>query len=60
MAVIIDGSVGTTVPILNLNAQLIQANYTVPANYNGFSAGPVTIDTGYAITVDTGAYWVIA
>jgi hypothetical protein len=59
MAVIIDGSVGSTVPIGNLNAQLIQATYTVPANYNLLTAGPITIDTGYAITVDTGAYWVI-
>lgn len=59
MAVIIDGSVGTTVPIGNLNAQLIQATYTVPANYNAVSAGPITIDTGYVITVDTGANWVI-
>ena len=60
MPVIIDGSVGTTSPIGNLNAQLIQATYTVPATYNAISAGPVTIDTGYTITVDTGAYWVIA
>jgi hypothetical protein len=60
MAVVIDGSVGVTVPIGNLNAQTIQATYTVPANYNALSAGPVTIDTGYAITVDTGAFWVIA
>lgn len=59
MAVIIDGSVGTTVPIGNLNAQLIQATYTVPASYNAVSAGPITIDTGYAITVDTNANWVI-
>jgi hypothetical protein len=59
MAVIIDGSVGATVPIGNLNAQTIQATYTVPANYNLLTAGPITIDTGYAITVATGAYWVI-
>jgi hypothetical protein len=60
MPVIIDGSVGSTVPIGNLNAQLIQYTYTVPANYNLLTAGPITIDTGYAITVDTGAYWVIS
>jgi hypothetical protein len=59
MPVIIDGSVGSTVPIGNLNAQLIQTNYTIPASFNALTAGPITIDTGYTITVATGAYWVI-
>lgn len=41
------------------NAQTISENITILANTNGLSAGPITIDTGYTVTVATGAYWVV-
>ena len=37
----------------------IAANYTLPTNYNGMSAGPVTIASGVTVTVPSGASWVI-
>lgn len=36
----------------------IQENFTVPANYNAMSVGPIlTIDSGVVITVETNANW---
>jgi hypothetical protein len=59
MAVTIDGSVGVTVPIVYQNAQTISTNYTIPASTNAVSGGPITIGTGYVLTVTTGSRWVI-
>jgi hypothetical protein len=59
MSVVIDGNVGSTSPIGNLNNQTISTNYTVPASTNLVSAGPVTVGTGYVITVSTGSRWVV-
>lgn len=42
-----------------LNNQTITADYTMGATVNGQSAGPITIDTGVTVTIDTGANWVI-
>lgn len=41
------------------NKNSITANYTLSTNYNGVSAGPVTIDSGVVVTVPSGASWVI-
>lgn len=41
------------------NAQTIAENITVGATQNGLSAGPITINTGYTVTVSTGGNWVI-
>lgn len=41
------------------NANSISENITVTAGNNGLSAGPITINTGYTVTVETGAAWVI-
>jgi len=41
------------------NANTIGENVTVTAGNNGLSAGPITISTGFAVTVETGAVWVI-
>ena len=38
---------------------VISQNYTLTSNTNGFSVGPVTVATGYAITVPTGQIWAI-
>ena len=59
MPVIIDGNAGVTVPIITQNQQTISVNYTITANTNAMSAGPVTVGTGYVVTVPTGSRWVI-
>jgi hypothetical protein len=59
MSVIIDGSFGVSVPIAYQNAQTIATNYTFADATNSMSVGPITIDTGYAVTVPTGSYWTI-
>lgn len=41
------------------NANTIGENVTVTAGNNGLSAGPITISTGFTVTVETGAAWVI-
>ena len=42
-----------------LNPNTINNSTTIPASYNGHSAGPITIATGVTVTVSTGAVWVI-
>lgn len=42
-----------------LNPNTINNSTTIPASYNGVSAGPITIATGVTVTVSTGANWVI-
>jgi hypothetical protein len=41
------------------NSNTISENVTVTAGNNGLSASPITISTGFAVTVETGAAWVI-
>lgn len=41
------------------NANSISENVTITAGNNGLSAGPITINTGFTVTVATGAVWVI-
>jgi hypothetical protein len=43
----------------HLNATTVSANFTIPANFNASSAGPITINTGITVTVSTGSTWVI-
>lgn len=66
MSVIIDGTAGITTPLVTSNvynivqnAQTINTSYTIPTATNAMSAGPVTVGTGYVITVSTGSRWVI-
>jgi hypothetical protein len=40
-------------------ANTISANYTLTTNFNGMSAGPVTVNSGVTVTVPSGASWVI-
>lgn len=42
-----------------LTAQTITENYTLDTSYNGLTAGPITINTGVAVTVPSGSTWVI-
>ena len=49
---------GSSGPILESQI-VISQNYTLTSNTNGFSVGPVTVATGYAVTVPTGQVWAI-
>jgi hypothetical protein len=41
------------------NQITVAENYTVTTGNNMVSAGPITIDTGYTVTVPTGSRWVV-
>jgi len=41
------------------NATTVSANYTIPTNYNGLSAGPITINSGITVTVPSGSVWTV-
>jgi hypothetical protein len=51
-------TIATSVGI-NLTATTLSANYTIAAGTNGFSVGPVTVQTGYSVTVVAGQRWVV-
>lgn len=42
-----------------LSKNTVATSLTLPTNYNGVSAGNVTLSTGITVTVPTGARWVI-
>jgi hypothetical protein len=48
-----------TVPFINTSTT-ISSNYTVTTTYNSLSVGPVTINNGIVVTVNSGAQWTIA
>jgi hypothetical protein len=41
------------------NGQTMTTNYTIPATKNAMSTGPITINSGVTLTVDTGARYVV-
>jgi hypothetical protein len=41
------------------NGQIVTTNYTIPADKNAMSTGPVTINSGVTVTVSTGARYVV-
>jgi hypothetical protein len=41
------------------NSQTISVNYTITAGSNGMSTGPITVASGYTVTVPTGSRWVV-
>lgn len=45
-------------PILQ-SSYLIEEDVTLRENFNGLSLGPVTIASGWSITVPSGAYWMV-
>ena len=52
--------IDTQVPrIMYYNAQNVTSNLTVSANQNAFTAGPLTIDAPYSVTLNAGSTWVI-
>ncbi len=44
---------------IRLNPQAITADFTIPANYNGYSAGPIFIHDGAHVTVTQNSHWSI-
>lgn len=60
-----NGSQWNGVGVLNANGVIyengntITADYTMTANKNGMSAGPITISTGATVTIPTDSTWVI-
>lgn len=40
-----------------LNAKTVSANFTIPNNYHALSVGPVTIDSGVAVTIPATSNW---
>lgn len=46
-------------PAFYENDVTITSNYTITTNKNAMSAGPITINTGVAVTVPVGSVWTI-
>jgi hypothetical protein len=47
-----------TVPFFR-NTTTIASNYTVTTSYNEMSIGPITVNSGITVTVDSGATWTV-
>jgi hypothetical protein len=47
------------VKAISYNAQTIAEDLTVLSTYNAMSVGPLSIDSGYTVTVESGARWVV-
>ena len=47
------------VKAINYNSQTIGENLTVATGTNAMSAGPITINDGFAVTVSDGCVWSI-
>ena len=43
----------------HLNSTTVATSYTIPTNYNAFSAGPISVNSGVTVTVPSGSNWVI-
>lgn len=44
---------------INVNSQTVSASYTIASGSNGFSVGPITINSGQSVTVTSGSRWVV-
>jgi hypothetical protein len=44
---------------LIVNTTTVSENYTVPTGSNAFSVGPITVSSGFAVTVSSGQRWVV-
>ena len=41
------------------NGQSVTSDYTITSNMNAVSAGPVTVDSGVTVTINSPSEWVI-
>jgi hypothetical protein len=48
-----------SVKALFFNAQNVAENTTVPSTVNAFSAGPISIDSGFDVTIEDGGSWIV-
>lgn len=44
---------------MTLNSNSISSNVTIPVGFNAISSGPVTVNTGFTVTVSSGSVWSI-
>ena len=58
-AVELGGPSKGTSSVIRTNANTISENITFDANTNGMSAGTITINSNYTVTLPTGTTWVI-
>ena len=42
-----------------LNNTTVSSNYTIATGVNGFSVGPITVNSGVAVTLNSGQRWVV-
>lgn len=50
---------GGTDKVFFINDNVVTANYTIPANKNAMTAGPITINSGIVVTISNGSVWAI-
>ena len=56
----IDGNaLGAISGVFYENDTNVSSNYTITANKNAMSAGPITIDSGVTVTVPSGSAWTV-
>lgn len=56
----IDGNaLGASSGVFYENDTNVSSNYTITANKNAMSAGPITIDSGVTVTVPSGSAWTV-
>jgi len=55
----LDTDANTTTKGLYEHEHTIDANYSIASGSNALSAGPITVASGYSVTVPTGSTWVI-
>jgi len=51
--------VSVSVGPINQNLTTVSSNQTIPSGQNGFSVGPMTINSGITVTVTSGQRWVV-
>jgi hypothetical protein len=44
---------------IHINATTVTTSYSIPTSYNALSAGPVTVNAGITVTVQSGSTWVV-
>lgn len=53
------GSISGAGGAIVINNTTVGVDYTIASGTNGFSVGPMTISSGYAVTVSSGQRWVV-
>ena len=56
---VLDTDANTTTKGLYEHEHTIDADYSITSGNNAMSAGPITISSGYSVTIPTGSTWVI-